>query len=60
MGVMAYRLVTDEYPPSTYPEDPGSEVWREGGGRPRPPRELSPRMSPELDAFIMRRERWPC
>jgi len=54
MGVMAYRLVTDDYPPSTYPEDPGSEVWREGGGGPRPPRELSPRVSPELDAFILR------
>jgi hypothetical protein len=54
MGVMAYRLVTDEYPPSTHPEDAGSEVWREGGGGPRPPRELSPRVSPALDAFIMR------
>jgi hypothetical protein len=51
---MAYRLVTDEYPPSTHPEDPGSEVWREGGGGPRPPRELNPRVSRELDAFILR------
>jgi hypothetical protein len=54
LGVMAYRLVTDEYPPSTHPEDPGSEVWREGGAGPRPPRELNPRVSPELDAFILR------
>jgi hypothetical protein len=54
LGVMAYRLVTDEYPPSTHPEDPGSEVWREGGPGPRHARELNPRVSPELDAFIMR------
>ncbi|HVG60678.1 MAG TPA: serine/threonine-protein kinase [Hyalangium sp.] len=54
LGVTAYRLVTDEYPPSTHPEDPGSEVWREGGRGPRPPRELSPRVSPEMDAFITR------
>lgn len=54
LGVTAYRLVTDEYPPSTHPEDAGSEVWREGGGGLRPPRELNPRVSPELDAFIMR------
>jgi hypothetical protein len=34
MGVMAYRLVTDEYSPSPHREEPGSEVWREGGGGP--------------------------
>ncbi len=54
LGVTAYRLVTDEYPPSTRPEDRGSEVWREGGPGPRPPRELNPRVSPELDALILR------
>ncbi len=53
-GVMAYRLVTDEYPPLTYPGEKGAEVWREGGGGPRRPRELNPRVSPELDALIMR------
>ncbi len=54
LGVMAYRLVTDEYPPPTQPEEPGSEVWREGGAGPRPPRELNPNVSPELDALILR------
>ncbi len=47
LGVMAYRLVTDEYPPSPFPGERGSEVWREGGPGPRPPRELNPRVSPE-------------
>jgi hypothetical protein len=51
---MAYRLVTDEYPPATQPEDSGSEVWRQGGPGPRPPRELNPRVSPALEALILR------
>jgi len=54
LGVMAYRLVTDEYPPSTHPDEPGAEVWREGGPGPRPPRELNPRVSPDLDALILK------
>jgi hypothetical protein len=54
LGVMAYRLVTDEYPQSTSPEEPGGEVWREGGPGPRPPRELNPRVSAKLDALILR------
>jgi hypothetical protein len=54
LGVMAYRLLTDVYPPTPYLEEPGSEVWREGGAGPRPARELNPRVSPELDAIISR------
>jgi serine/threonine protein kinase len=54
LGVMAYRLVTDVYPPSPHLEEPGSEVWREGGPGPRPARELNPQLSPELDALISR------
>jgi hypothetical protein len=54
LGVMAYRLVTDVYPPSTHPEEPGSEVWRAGGPGPRPPRLLNPRVSQELDDVILR------
>jgi hypothetical protein len=54
LGVMAYRLVTDEYPPATDPEEPGAEVWREDGPGPRPPSELNPRVSPELEAVILR------
>ncbi|MBN1208917.1 MAG: serine/threonine protein kinase [Myxococcaceae bacterium] len=54
LGVMAYRLVTDEHPPPTHPEEPGSQVWREGGSGPRPPSTLNPRIGPELDALILR------
>jgi hypothetical protein len=54
LGVMAYRLVTDEYPPPTQPGESGSEVWREGGPGARPVRELNPRVSPGLEAAIQR------
>jgi hypothetical protein len=54
LGVTAYRLVTDEYPPLTDPEERGSEVWREGGPGPRAPSELNPRVSEELGALILR------
>jgi hypothetical protein len=54
LGVTAYRLVTDEYPPLTDPEEHGAEVWREGGPGPRAPSALNPRVSEELDALILR------
>ncbi len=54
LGVLAYRLVTDEYPPPTQPGESGSEVWREGGPGVRPVRELNPRVSPALEAIIHR------
>ncbi len=54
LGVMAYRLVTDEYPPLTHPEEPGSQVWREAGSGPRPPSALNPRVGPELDSLVLR------
>jgi eukaryotic-like serine/threonine-protein kinase len=54
LGVTAYRLVTDEYSPMTAPEESGAEVWHEGGPGPRAPSELNPRVSPELDALILR------
>jgi serine/threonine protein kinase len=54
LGVMAYRLVTDEYPPPTEPGLKGSEVWERRGPGPRPPRELNPNVSEELNAIIMR------
>jgi hypothetical protein len=54
LGMTAYRLVTDEYPPLADPEARGSEVWREAGPGPRAPSELNPRVSPELDALILR------
>jgi hypothetical protein len=58
LGVMAYRLVTDVYPPTPYLEEPGSEMWREDGPGPRPVRELNPRVSPELEALITRLLAW--
>ena len=54
LGVMAYRLVTDEYPPLTQPGESGSEAWSPGGPGARPVRELNPRVSPRLEAIIQR------
>ncbi len=54
LGVTAYRLVTDEYPPLTQPGESGSEVWHGGGPGARPVRELNPRVSPALEAVIQR------
>ncbi|HYH94932.1 serine/threonine-protein kinase [Hyalangium sp.] len=54
LGVMAYRLVTDEYPPPTDLEERGGEVWCEDGPGPLPPRALNPLLGPELDSLILR------
>ncbi|MDY7227193.1 serine/threonine protein kinase [Hyalangium rubrum] len=51
LGVTAWRLVTDEYPPT---DEEGTEVWREAGPGPRLPRALNPRVSPELETLILR------
>jgi hypothetical protein len=54
LGVMAYRLVTDEYPPPTQPGELGAEVWCGGGPGAPPVRQLNPRVSPALGAIISR------
>jgi eukaryotic-like serine/threonine-protein kinase len=54
LGVMAYRLVTEQYPPPTDPSMDGSEVWHVEGERLRSPRELNPRVPPRLDALILK------
>jgi hypothetical protein len=54
LGVTAYRLVTGRYPPPTDPKEPGSQVWRRGGPGPRSPRVLNARVTPELEAIILK------
>ena len=54
LGVTAYRLLTDEYPPLTDPTMEGSEVWERGGRGPRPPRELNANVCAELNALTLR------
>jgi serine/threonine protein kinase len=50
LGVTAYRLVTDTYPPATHPASEEARCW---GGAP-PPRQLNPRVDAQLNALIAR------
>ncbi|HLL05143.1 MAG TPA: serine/threonine-protein kinase [Myxococcaceae bacterium] len=54
LGVTAYRLVTDSYPPFTHPHEPQAHCWQPGGSGPQPPRQLSPRVDAQLNALILR------
>ncbi|MFL5344857.1 MAG: serine/threonine protein kinase [Hyalangium sp.] len=54
LGVTAYRWVTERYPPPTEPSMEGSEVWHVEGEELESPRELNPRVAPQLDALILR------
>jgi hypothetical protein len=54
LGVTAYRLVTDTYPPFTSPYFDQGRCWSLNGPGPRPPRELNPRVDAQLNALILR------
>jgi hypothetical protein len=54
LGVTAYRLVTDEYPPATDPGLPESLLWYAPSAGPRPPHVLNPRVDPQLSMLILR------
>jgi serine/threonine protein kinase len=53
LGVTAYRLVTDEYPPSAQPEQDTAALWRVDGEGPRPPAALNFRVAPRLNELMM-------
>jgi serine/threonine-protein kinase len=54
LGVTAYKLVTDEYPPSPQPLDVRFHVWKTDGPGPDPASRLNRRCAPELSALISR------
>ncbi|HEX8705181.1 MAG TPA: serine/threonine-protein kinase [Myxococcaceae bacterium] len=54
LGVTAYRLVTDTYPPFTDPHTPEGQCWLPGGLGVTPPRQLNPRVDAQLNALILR------
>jgi hypothetical protein len=54
LGVTAYRLVTDTYPPFTNLYMEQGQCWRPGGGGPQPPGQLNPRVDATLNALILR------
>jgi len=54
LGVAAYRLVTDAYPPMPLPDMKAGECWRPGGSGAPPPRQLNPRVDAQLNALILR------
>ncbi|MDY7227348.1 serine/threonine protein kinase [Hyalangium rubrum] len=55
LGVTAWRLVTDRYPPPTDPGEEGaSRCWYQEGGLSQSPRALNPRVEARLEALILR------
>ncbi|WP_343073585.1 serine/threonine-protein kinase [Pyxidicoccus fallax] len=54
LGVTAYRLVTEQYPPSTNPEEEAAYLWHEEGTGAQPVRTLNARCCPELSAIVSR------
>jgi serine/threonine protein kinase len=54
LGVIAYRLVTDTYPPFTHPYEEEGRCWQPGGRGAPAPRQLNPRVDAQLNALILR------
>ena len=54
LGVTAYRLVTDTYPPFTHPSMKHAACWSPGGRGAPPPRQLNPQVDAQLNALILR------
>jgi hypothetical protein len=54
LGLTAYRLVTDTYPPLPLPDMKAGACWLPGGRGPPPPKQLNPRVDAQLNALILR------
>ncbi len=54
LGVTAYRLVTEQYPPPTEPSLDRAQVWYVEGEELTAPIEINGRVPPELNALILR------
>ncbi|MBN1209497.1 MAG: serine/threonine protein kinase, partial [Myxococcaceae bacterium] len=54
LGVTAYRLLTDEFPPPALPQQDALGTWHMLPPLLRSPRELNPRVEPLLSALILR------
>jgi serine/threonine protein kinase len=54
LGVTAYRLVTGQYPELGEPSQDEDGLWHLEGMASPAPRALNPRVSPQLDALILR------
>nr|WP_245768791.1 serine/threonine-protein kinase [Stigmatella aurantiaca] len=54
LGMTAYRLVTDAYPPPVDPRLDTAGLWRGRGAGPEPPRARNPRLEGQLSAIIAR------
>ncbi|MFP2926190.1 serine/threonine protein kinase [Pyxidicoccus sp. 3LG] len=54
LGMTAYRLLTDDYPPLPASMDPESHVWSPEGPGPRPPQAVNVRCCAELSELVSR------